>query len=87
VRDVSGEPHQGSDLVCVHRSSDPFDLGFVKSVLESSGVPFVVFGESVATSMGLPVAFGPAEVMVARPDADDARALLDEARQGTDRRT
>jgi hypothetical protein len=78
---MSAQPLQGGDLVCVHRSNDPLDLGFVKSLLESAGVPFVVRGESVATSIGLPLAYGPAEVMVARPDADDARAVLDEALQ------
>jgi len=54
------------------------ELGLAKSLLESAEVPFVVLGEAVATSMGLPLTFGTAQVMVAAGDADDARAVLDE---------
>jgi hypothetical protein len=79
---VSGEPPQ--DLVCVLRSSDPFELGLAKSLLESAEVPFVVLGESVATSMRLPLTYGSAQVMVAARDAGDARAILDDGLQGAD---
>ncbi len=73
------EPTQ--DLVCILRSSDPFELGLAKSLLESAEVPYVVLGESVATSMGLPLAYGSAQVMVGARDADDARAILGEGLQ------
>ena len=79
---MSTEPTQ--DLVCILRSSDPFELGLAKSLLESAEVPYVVLGESVATSMGLPLAYGSAQVMVSARDADDARAVLDEGLQGAD---
>lgn len=76
---MSGEASR--DLVCVHRSADPFELGLVKSLLESADVSFVVLGESVATSMGLPLTYGLAQVMVESRDVDDARAILAEALQ------
>ena len=79
---MNTEPTQ--DLVCILRSSDPFELGLAKSLLESAEVPYVVLGESVATSMGLPLAYGSAQVMVGACDADDARAILDEGLQGED---
>ena len=82
ARGVSAEPPQ--DLVCVLRSSDPFELGLAKSLLESAEVPYVVLGESVATSMGLPLTYGGAQVMVNARDASDARAVLDEHMQGSD---
>ncbi len=69
------------DLVCVLHSSDPFELGLAKSLLESAEVPYVVLGEAVATSIGLPLAYGSAQLMVASRDADDARAVLDEGMQ------
>ena len=72
------------DLVCVLRSSDPFELGLAKSLLDSAEVPYVVLGESVATSMRLPLTYGSAQVMVAARDADDARAVLDDGLQGAD---
>ena len=72
------------DLVCVLHSSDPFELGLAKSLLESAEVPYVVLGEAVATSMGLPLAYGSAQVMVGARDADDARAVLGEGLQGAD---
>jgi hypothetical protein len=76
---MSNDPER--DLVCILRSSDPFQLGLAKSLLESAEVEYVVLGESVATSMGLPLTFGTAQVMVGADDADDARALLDEGMQ------
>ncbi len=79
---MSAEPTH--DLVCILRSSDPFELGLAKSLLESAEVPYVVLGESVATSMGLPLAYGSAQVMVGERDADDARAVLDEGLRGAD---
>ena len=42
-----------------------------------------MLGEAVATSMGLPLAYGSAQLMVSPRDADDARAVLDEGMQGS----
>ncbi len=78
---MSAEASQ--DLVCVLHSSDPFELGLAKSLLGSAEVPYVVLGEAVATSMGLPLAYGSAQLMVSPRDADDARAVLDEGMQGS----
>ena len=71
------------DLVCVHRCTDAFDLGLVKSLLTSANVPFVVLNEAVASSMGLPLSYGRIQFMVSRRDADDARAVLDQAGTGS----
>ena len=80
---MSGQSPEGDDLVCVRQVADPFELGFIKSLLESADVPFVVLNEAVSSSTGLSLAYGPAQVMVARRDADDARAVLDPAQQGS----
>ena len=79
---MSAEPTQ--DPVCILRSADPMELGLAESLLDSAEVRYVVLGEAVATSMGLPLTFGTAQVMVAASDAGDARALLDEGLQGSD---
>lgn len=80
---MSGRPPEGEHLVCVHEVADPFELGLIKSLLESADVPFVVLNEAVSGSIGLPLTYGSARVMVARRDADDARAILGQAQQGS----
>jgi hypothetical protein len=62
------------DPVCVFRSTNPADPAVIESILESASIPFWVLNERVALT-GL-TAFGPVEVMVARADADDARAII-----------
>jgi len=81
-RSVIAEPTQ--DLVCILRSSDPFELGLAKSLLESAEIPHVVLGEAIATSMSLPLTYGTAQLMVGASDAGDARAVLDEGMTGSD---
>lgn len=80
---MNGQMLDPKGLVCVHRCTDAFDLGLVKSLLKSANVPFVVLNEAVSSSMGLPLSYGRVQFMVSRRDVDDARAVLDQAERGS----
>ena len=70
-------------LVPVCGSGDVVGLQFIKSVLESEGIPCVVHGEYLQDLFGLgrmsgaynPIV-GPAQLLVRRSDVDRAKELL-----------
>ncbi len=73
-----------SDLVPVLDTDDHVQLAFARSLLEAEGIECETQGEAGQEVFGLtplPGATGPARLLVARRDAEAARALLAD-RQG-----
>lgn len=78
--------HDEDDPVDLLRTPDIAQLAVIKSLLESSGIPFTVFGEeglhtfplSMAAGFFNPSAFG-AVIRVRRQDLLAARQLLEES--------
>ena len=73
------------DLVPVFAAGDPVAVAMARALLESAGIPFVTKGEGVQDLLGVGrfpggfnLATGPVQFLVAREDADEARALLSE---------
>lgn len=67
------------ELVTVLEARDPGLLAVVRSLLDGAGIPFLVKGERIQNLItpGLPGGIvGPAEVQVARRDAEAAREIL-----------
>lgn len=88
----SGPPYEvqaGADeLVTIFASSDLAELAVAKLVLESEGLPFITKGEGVQDLFGwgrlggMNLITGPVQLQVRRQDADLARELLEELRDG-----
>ena len=79
------------DAVPVYRSGHPGRVALAQSILQSAGVPFVVLNEATQDFVGLGrfpagfnIALGPIEILVSRPDAEDARLLLEDLEAGAD---
>jgi hypothetical protein len=63
------------ELVTVFKCGDPGRVALAKSLLQSTGIQFVVLNEAIAP-FGMNMIICPAEVQVDREDATEAKALL-----------
>jgi hypothetical protein len=66
---------QPVELVTVFKCGDPGRVALAKSLLQSTGIQFVVLNES-SSPFGMNLVIGPAEFQVDREDVADAKALL-----------
>jgi hypothetical protein len=66
------------ELVTVFKCGDPGRIALAKSLLQSTGIQFVVLNEAIQNLFGMGSApfGGPAEFQVDRKDVVDAKALL-----------
>ena len=71
------KPHwsRPAELVTVFKCSDAGRIALAKSLLQSTGIQFVVRNEG-SSPFGMNLVVGPAEFQVGRKDAEDAKALL-----------
>lgn len=83
-------PDPDIELVPVFRTGDAALIPMAKSLLDSEGIEYLVRGEGVQdlfgsgrVGAGYNIVTGPAEFVVREPDADRARALLDDLTSST----
>lgn len=75
-----GPEGQGKKFVELMRTSNPAELAFIKSVLNSEGINYRVFDEHFPY---VGAALVPARVMVEKKDESKAKALLEPGSGGT----
>jgi hypothetical protein len=81
-----GDPEYDPDVhvVEVYRT-DRLDAEFVRTFLESNGIPAITSGEGYSSAYPMNVgAFGQRQVLVREDDAEDARDLIDRANAARD---
>lgn len=71
---------EAPELATVFATGSLALLGLAKAVLESAGIPFVTKGELIDSAGA--ERFGDLEIQVRREQAEEARALLVDIREG-----